>query len=294
MTTKNKYPISIPSHLDDKNLHSYVKEVGELPGLDAEEEYALILLKDEGDTAAAQKIILANLWYVIYEAKSFAGYKLPLADLIQEGNVGLMKAVKRFSPEYKIRVSSYAKHWIRAEITNYVIKNTKMLNVATSKPYRKLFFKINSNKKHLGSFTQAELNSVAKKYDVKPVQVAEMEKRLSAPYLPFDLPQKDISDDGLYLTPGEWLASEIPTPPRQLELEMTTSQMQIIDRAIDTLLSPRAKDIVTSRWMFDEYKPTLGELGEKYGISDERIRQIEEESLDKIRKYASLYRHQIH
>jgi len=292
MTTKNKYPIRVTAPLDDKTLHDYVNQVGTLERLSAEEEYDLILLKEAGDADAARKIILHNLWYVIYEAKNFTGYQLPLADLIQEGNIGLMKGVKKFSSEYKIRVSSYAKHWIRSAMTEYVIKNSRLLKVATTKDQRKMFFKLRSEKSSTGAFTRIEINNIAEKYDVKPETVIEMEQRLSKTSVPFEsqfmLPNP--TDDELHISPSEYLSSKVPEPDKQFDLDIPSNKMQIIHSAARVVLDDRERDIVQQRWMCED-GPTLEVLSDKYGVSPERIRQIEEDSLAKIRKYASLYQH---
>ena len=296
MTTKTKYPIRVNAPLDDKNLHDYVNQVGALEQLSAEEERELVVSKELGDEDAARQIILSNLWYVIYEAKNFTGYQVPLADLIQEGNIGLMKAVKKFSAKYEIRVASYAKHWVRAAMNEYVIKNSRLLKLATTKAQRKMFFKLRSEKQHSGQFTKVEINNVAKKYDVKPSVVVEMEQRLGNTSVPFE-PQFMLTDQShnekMHVSPSDWLSSNIPEPDKQFDIDIPNTQMQVIQSAMRTVLTKREKDIIQQRWMSEDI-PILEVLAQKYGISQERIRQIEEAALGKIRKYASLYQHKVH
>ena len=295
MTTKPRYPIRINAPLDDKNLHDYVHQVGALEQLSAEEEHQLVLSKEIGDEDAARQIVLSNLWYVIYEAKQFTGYQVPLADLIQEGNIGLMKAVKKFSPKYEIRVASYAKHWIRSAMNEYVIKNSRLLKVATTKAQRKMFFKLRSEKQHDGQFTGTEINNVAKKYDVKPSVVVEMEQRLGNTSVPFE-PQFMLTNqthDELHVSPSDWLSSSTPEPDKQFDIDIPNTKMQVIQSAMKSVLTDREKDIIQQRWMSEEI-PILEVLAEKYSISQERIRQIEAAALDKIRRYASLYQHKVH
>ncbi len=290
MTIEHKKRIGVPAALDDKNLHRYVAEVGVLESLTAEEERELVLLKNDADTdirrEAAQKLILSNLWYVIYEAKKYGGYGVPLTDLIQEGNIGLMKAVKKFSPEYKVRVSTYARYAIKSEMNEFVIKNSKILKLATTYPQRKLFFKLQSNKKHLGLFTEQEAAEVAKKLNVKTSVVKEMEHRLGSTDLPYNSPLLTGGAGEDVTTPADYLESISLQPYDQLVEDDTNARVNDAIYRVMGSLSRRDRDIVRSRWMDDnDVKPTLHDLSAKYGVSAERIRQLEQNAIKKIGGY---------
>ncbi|RDH82942.1 MAG: RNA polymerase sigma factor RpoH [endosymbiont of Galathealinum brachiosum] len=272
----NHLPISSGS------LDQYIQNAQAFPMLTAEEEreygYAL---SENGDLEAAQKLIMSHLRFVIRIARGYQGYGLPMADLVQEGNVGLMKAVKRFSPDHNVRLVSFAVHWIRAEIHEYVLKNWRIVKVATTKAQRKLFFNLRSSKKRLGWFTKEEVEGVAKDLGVKPETVLEMESRLSNYDMAFDATSDD--DDDAMVAPSTYLASPTHDPAQQLE--SSDWQQQRSDALTNSfkVLDDRSRDILMSRWMNEESKATLHELAAKYGVSAERIRQLEKNAMKKIR-----------
>ena len=272
----NHLPISSGS------LDQYIQNAQTFPMLTLEEEreygYAF---SENGDLEAAQKLIMSHLRFVIRIARGYQGYGLPMADLVQEGNVGLMKAVKRFSPDHNVRLVSFAVHWIRAEIHEYVLKNWRIVKVATTKAQRKLFFNLRSSKKRLGWFTKEEVEGVAKDLGVKPETVLEMESRLSNYDMAFDATSDD--DDDAMVSPSTYLASPTHDPAQQLE--SSDWQQQRSDALTESLqiLDDRSRDILMSRWMNEESKATLHELAAKYGVSAERIRQLEKNAMKKIR-----------
>lgn len=272
----NHLPISSGS------LDQYIQNAQAFPMLTAEEEREYgYRLSEHGDLEAAQKLIMSHLRFVIRIARGYQGYGLPMADLVQEGNVGLMKAVKRFSPDHNVRLVSFAVHWIRAEIHEYVLKNWRIVKVATTKAQRKLFFNLRSSKKRLGWFTQEEVEGVAKDLGVKPETVLEMESRLSNYDMAFDATSDD--DDDAMIAPSTYLANPGHDPAQQLET--TDWQQQRSDALSESLkvLDDRSRDILMSRWMNEESKATLHELAAKYGVSAERIRQLEKNAMKKIR-----------
>lgn len=263
-------------------LDAYIRQINAVPVLSAEEEHALALrLEHQNDLAAAQQLIMSNLRFVVKIARGYSGYGLPLNDLIQEGNIGLMKAVKRFSASHDVRLISYAVHWIKAEIHEFVLRNWRIVKVATTKPQRKLFFKLRSSKKRLGWFSHDEVNDVAKTLGVKPETVLEMESRLSGSDVTFDPPTND-NDDEHSFTPAAYLTDE-RADPAQL-LERNDNRSQELDLMSDSLqmLDVRSKDIIQRRWL-NEDKATLHELADEYQVSAERIRQIEKNALGKMR-----------
>jgi RNA polymerase sigma-32 factor len=273
----NHLPISSGS------LDQYIQNAQAFPMLTAEEEREYgYRLSEHGDLEAAQKLIMSHLRFVIRIARGYRGYGLPMADLVQEGNVGLMKAVKRFSPDHNVRLVSFAVHWIRAEIHEYVLKNWRIVKVATTKAQRKLFFNLRSAKKRLGWFSQEEVEGVAKDLGVKPETVLEMESRLSNYDMAFDATSDD--DDDALVAPSSYLASPTYNPEQQLE--SSDWQQQRSDALSESLqvLDDRSRDILMSRWMDDEKKATLHELAAKYGVSAERIRQLEKNAMKKIRQ----------
>jgi RNA polymerase sigma-32 factor len=249
--------------------------------LSAEEERACAeRFQSEGDLEAARKMVLAHLRYVVRVAKGYAGYGLPLGDLIQEGNLGLMKAVKRFDPTVGVRLVSFAVHWIKAEIHEYVLRNWRIVKVATTKAQRKLFFNLRSMKKRLGWFTDEEVNGVAEDLGVSPKEVLRMEQRLNAMDAPYDGP--DVDDDFAYMAPAHTLGDEMVDPARLIEVEDTTSTDKAdLFNALSSL-NERAQDIIQRRWLSDD-KATLHELASEYGVSAERIRQLEANALKKLR-----------
>ncbi len=265
------------------DLQAYINSVHSIGVLTSEEEKKLAEdLYYRNDLDAARKLVLAHLRFVIYVAKTYSGYGLPEADLIQEGNVGLMKAIRKFNPEMGVRLVSFAVHWIKAEIHEYVLKNWKIVKIATTKPQRKLFFNLRSKKKGLGWLTEEEAEAMAKDLGVKPSEVREMEKRLSGNDLPFD-PLVDSDDDEASYSPSQYLEDEDADPAdifaKESLDETNTSQLY---EAINQL-DDRSRDILQDRWLADE-KLTLHELAEKYDISAERVRQIEKNAMKKVKQ----------
>ena len=265
------------------DLQAYINSVHSIGVLTSEEEKKLAEdLYYRNDLDAARKLVLAHLRFVIYVAKTYSGYGLPEADLIQEGNVGLMKAIRKFNPEMGVRLVSFAVHWIKAEIHEYVLKNWKIVKIATTKPQRKLFFNLRSKKKGLGWLTEEEAEAMAKDLGVKPSEVREMEKRLSGNDLPFD-PLADSDDDEASYSPSQYLEDEDANPAdifaKESLDETNTSQLY---EAINQL-DDRSRDILQDRWLADQ-KLTLHELAEKYDISAERVRQIEKNAMKKVKQ----------
>jgi len=272
----NHLPISSGS------LDQYIQNAQAFPMLTAEEEREYgYRLSEHGDLEAAQKLVMSHLRFVIRIARGYQGYGLPMADLVQEGNVGLMKAVKRFSPDHNVRLVSFAVHWIRAEIHEYVLKNWRIVKIATTKAQRKLFFNLRSSKKRLGWFSQAEVEGVAKDLGVKPETVLEMESRLSNYDMAFDATADD--DDDALVAPSSYIASPTHDPAQQLE--SNDWQQQRNEALADSLrmLDDRSRDILMSRWMDEDNKATLHDLAAKYNVSAERIRQLEKNAMKKIR-----------
>jgi RNA polymerase sigma-32 factor len=263
------------------SLDAYIHAVGAIEVLSKEDEQALShRFRDKEDLDAARELVMAHLRFVVHIAKGYTGYGLPLADLIQEGNVGLMKAVKRFDPDYGVRLVSFAVHWIRAEIHEFVLKNWRIVKVATTKAQRKLFFNLRKSKKSLAWLSHAETQAVAKDLGVTPKEVTEMERRLSARDAIFD-PAPDADDEKSF-TPAAYLPS--PEADPAIQVEKTDWHDDATDRMAQamTKLDERSRDILQSRWL-TENKQTLHELAEVYGVSAERIRQIEANAIKKLR-----------
>jgi RNA polymerase sigma-32 factor len=263
------------------SLDAYINAIHAIPVLSSEEERTLAYrLRDEGDLDAARQLVLSHLRFVVHIARGYIGYGLPLGDLIQEGNVGMMKAVKRFDPSVGVRLVSFAVHWIRAEIHEYVLRNWRLVKVATTKAQRKLFFNLRKMKTHLGWLSTEERAAVAAELGVSTAEVAEMEQRLAARDLSFD-PQPE-SDDDEQFTPVAYLPAPGADPAQQLADEDWTEQTeQQLSDAMATL-DPRSQDILRRRWL-EEPKQTLHELADKYGVSAERIRQLEANAMKKLR-----------
>jgi RNA polymerase sigma-32 factor len=263
------------------SLDAYIQAVGSIPVLSKEHEQALSRrYRDDSDLDAARELVLAHLRFVVHIAKGYTGYGLPLNDLIQEGNVGLMKAVKRFDPEYGVRLVSFAVHWIRAEIHEFVLRNWRIVKVATTKAQRKLFFNLRKAKKSLAWLSHDETRAVADDLGVNASEVTEMERRLSARDTLFD-PAPD-ADDEYSFTPAAYLPSPDADPATLIEKDDwhddATTRMS---EALETL-DERSRDILETRWLAEK-KQTLHELAEKYGVSAERIRQIENNAIKKLR-----------
>jgi RNA polymerase sigma-32 factor len=237
-------------------------------------------LRDDEDLEAARDLVMAHLRFVVHIAKGYTGYGLPLNDLIQEGNVGLMKAVKRFDPEYDVRLVSFAVHWIRAEIHEFVLKNWRIVKVATTKAQRKLFFNLRKKKKTLAWLTAAETEAVAKELGVKVAEVTEMEKRLHSRDAIFD-PTPDLDDERNF-TPAAYLPSPDADPAVQVEKSDWNNDATTRMTAALDILDDRSRRILEERWLTED-KMTLHELAAEYGISAERIRQLEVNAITKLR-----------
>jgi RNA polymerase sigma-32 factor len=263
------------------SLDSYLERVSRIPVLTREEERELAeRFRSRNDLGAARQLVLAHLRFVVHIARGYSGYGLPVGDLIQEGNVGLMKAVKRFDPSLNVRLVSFAVHWIRAEIHEYVLRNWRLVKIATTKAQRKLFFNLRRMKKNLTWLSPEETAAVAQDLGVTPGEVTEMEKRLAARDLSFD-PAPEADDEELY-SPAAYLPAPDADPAEQVEdAESADDSADRLRGALDRL-DPRSRDIVQRRWMSDD-KATLHELAGKYHVSAERIRQIESSALGKLR-----------
>ena len=273
---------TLPVLAGSSNLDAYIQAARTVPILTPEEEYSLAQdLQETGNIASAQKLVLPHLRFVIKIANNYAGYGLSIADLIQEGSIGLMKAVKRFRPEVGVRLVSFAVHWIKAEIHEYILKNWRIVKVATTKEQRKLFFKLRSQKTRLGWFKSEEIDHVAETLGVTRANVIEMENRLNNYDVGFD-PSSDEDDDTAYLAPANSLTSNTPSPELLLEGQDTEqNNTHMLSEALKNL-DDRSKAIVTRRWL-NEPKATLHELADEYGVSAERIRQIESNAFKSIK-----------
>ena len=263
------------------SLDAYIQAVGSVPVLSKDDEQALARrLREREDLEAARELVMAHLRFVVHIAKGYTGYGLPIADLIQEGNVGLMKAVKRFDPDYDVRLVSFAVHWIRAEIHEFVLRNWRIVKVATTKAQRKLFFNLRKSKKSLAWLSAAETEAVAKDLGVTAKEVTEMEKRLSARDALFD-PAPDADEERAF-SPAAYLPAPDSDPAKLVEQnDWESDATRRMAAAIETL-DERSRDIVKSRWLTEE-KMTLHELADVYGVSAERIRQIEANAIKKLR-----------
>jgi len=266
------------------SLEAYISAAHRIPVLTLEEEQAYARkLHESGDINAAQQLILPHLRFVIKIANNYSGYGLALADLIQEGNIGLMKAVKRFDPDVGVRLVSFAVHWIKAEIHEFILKNWRIVKIATTKAQRKLFFKLRSQKKRLGWFKHDEVVDVAETLGVTTDNVLEMESRLNNYDMAFDA-SNDDDDDTAYQSPAFTLASSRPTPDLLLEQSDREEHMtHNLEQALEQL-DDRSRQIVSRRWL-SESKATLHELADEYGVSAERIRQIEKNAFKQIKTH---------
>jgi RNA polymerase sigma-32 factor len=265
------------------SLDAYLERVSRIPVLSREQEQELAQrLRNDGDVDAARTLVLSHLRFVVHIARGYSGYGLPVGDLVQEGNVGLMKAAKRFDPSMGVRLVSFAVHWIRAEIHEYVLRNWRLVKVATTKAQRKLFFNLRRLKKNLTWLSAEETAAVARDLGVEEREVTEMEQRLAARDLSFDPVPAESEDDESY-SPAAYLPSPDANPAEQVEAEEWEEDTQ--QRLADSLgqLDARSRDILVSRWMGDSEKSTLHELAAKYGVSAERIRQLEANAIKKLR-----------
>ncbi len=265
------------------SLEAYISIVNQTPVLSREEERELAYrFQNDNDLDAARKLILSQLRFVVHIARTYSGYGLPLADLIQEGNIGLMKAVKKFNPDRGTRLVTYAVHWIRSEIHEFVFNNWKIVKVATTKAQRKLFFKLRNAKKSIGWLTNDEKKLIAKDLGVKPTDVATMEQRFASVDMPYDLGHTDSDED--YISPAGFLPSPDSDPSSIVENDnWLQGKKEQLSSALEGL-DKRSKEILMSRWLTDE-KVTLKELAKQYQVSIERIRQIEEEAIQELREH---------
>jgi RNA polymerase sigma-32 factor len=275
--------LALSTALPTGSIDSYISAAFQLPVLSAEQEYDLaVQLRDQQDLQAAQTLVMSHLRFVVRIARSYSGYGLALPDLIQEGTVGLMKAVKRFDPDLGVRLVSFAVHWIKAEIHEFILKNWRIVKVATTKAQRKLFFNLRSSKKRLGWFSKEEIDGVAEDLGVKPETVVEMEARLAGHDIAFDGPLED-DEDSPVATPAGYLADLRMEPATQLEaLDAEQRMKSRLLQALDEL-DERSRNILQARWL-GEQKSTLHELAAEYGVSAERIRQIEKNAMQRLKR----------
>ena len=277
----NTMQLPVPS-LNVASLENYIHAVGRFPLLTQEEELAHgRKLKLDNDLEAARHLVTSHLRFVVSIARRYLGYGLPHADLIQEGNIGLMKAVKRFDPERGVRLVSFAVHWIKAEIHEYILRNWRMVKIATTKPQRKLFFNLRSMKTSLGAMSQKEIQAMAKVLGVKPAEVVEMETRLSGQDVSLE-PMRDDDDD--WVSPIAYLSDPDAEPSRLLEkAETATVGAQSLEGALSNL-DGRSRRIIEARWLReDKDQATLHDLAAEFSVSAERIRQIEQKAMQKMR-----------
>ena len=260
----------------------YMQSIRTIPSLTAEEEMALgMRLKKSNDLEAAKTLILSHLKLVAKVARGYSGYGLPQSDLVQEGNIGLMKAVKRFDPERGVRLVSFAIYWIKAEIQEYIVKNWRLVKTATTKAQRKLFFNLRSMKKTLQPLKSDEINSIAKELNVKPEDVREMEYRFNGNEISLDYGSEESEDD--VYRPIAYLKDEAPEPSEQMEIDQSeNNSLSSLKKALLSL-DERSRLILEERWLKDKEASTLHELADKLGVSAERIRQIEQSAMKKIK-----------
>jgi RNA polymerase sigma-32 factor len=275
-------PVAAAMPMPTGSLDAYIQTVNRFPILSAEEEGRLARrFRDDGDLEAARQLVLSHLRLVVAIARGYLGYGLPHADLIQEGNIGLMKAVKRFDPERGVRLVSFAIHWIKAEMHEYILRNWRLVKVATTKAQRKLFFNLRSMKQGLAPMTSADVDRVAGELKVKPEEVVEMETRLAGRELGFE---GERDDDESYAPVNYLAADEAAEPYRVLEAEESERvRTEGLQKALATL-DPRSRRIVEARWLREKDSATLHDLAAEFKVSAERIRQIEAKALDKMRK----------
>ncbi|WP_440055060.1 RNA polymerase sigma factor RpoH [Pseudoalteromonas sp. T1lg65] len=279
--SKDLYAMALTTG-QSSSLEGYLQSVSSIPMLDAEKERELATrLHEEGDLDAAKQLIMSHLRFVAHIAKSYSGYGLPQADLIQEGNIGLMKAVKRFDPTVGVRLVSFAVHWIKAEIHEYVLKNWRIVKVATTKAQRKLFFNLRKNKKRLGWFNQEEVATVANELGVSEKEVREMESRMAGQDMGFDLSNDEDESQSGSFSPVQYLTDTSSDLAESVEQQQWQEQSH--NRLFSALktLDERSQDIVSARWLADE-KATLQDLAEKYSVSAERVRQLEKSAMKKL------------
>ncbi len=266
----------------DRGLSAYLKAVNALPVLSAEEERKLARrYRRHNDLDAARQLVLSQLRYVVRVARGFSGYGLPMADLIQEGNIGLMKAVKHYDPARKVRLVSFAVHWVKAEIYDYVLRNWRIVKVATTKAQRKLFFNLRKSRERLGWMNQSEVNALAENLDVDPETVQQMEARMGHTDVPFDA-DEDTDDEHFRAAPAGYL-QDMRYNPEVLatKTDHESDRNEKLAAALSTL-DARSRDIIQRRWLAED-KPTLHELAREYRVSAERIRQLEAKALEQMK-----------
>ncbi len=273
--------LPIPSALG--SLDAYIGAVHQIPVLSVEDEQALAKrFRDDEDLGAARELVHSHLRFVVHVARGYSGYGLPLGDLIQEGNIGLMKAVKRFDPAVGVRLVSFAVHWIRAEMHEYIIKNWRIVKVATTKAQRKLFFNLRKSKKRMGWLNAAEVSVVARDLNVSEREVVEMESRLSGRDIGFDAPA-DEDDERAPPSPAAYLMAHDEDPSQAYErIDSEDSKLELLREGLGRL-DARSRDIIARRWLDDDNKMTLQDLADEYGVSAERIRQVEANALKKMK-----------
>jgi RNA polymerase sigma-32 factor len=274
--------MTLPALPPVSSLESYVHAVNLVPMLTQEREIALgRRLKNDDDLTAARDLVLSHLRLVVSVARNYMGYGLPQGDLIQEGNLGLMKAVKRFDPERGVRLASFAIHWIKAEIHEYILRNWRMVKIATTKAQRKLFFNLRSMKKSSATLTPTEITQVAQTLNVKESDVVEMEKRIQGGDLALD-PASDDNED--FVSPIAYLADSSEGPAETYEREQSEArEKQGLSQALESL-DARSRRIIQARWLAPAEPKTLHELADEFGVSAERIRQIEAKAMQKMKK----------
>ncbi|PPD40267.1 MAG: RNA polymerase sigma factor RpoH [Methylobacter sp.] len=274
--------LTLPVNLSVGTFDAYVNLVKQMPKLTSEQEHELaVKYRDYGDLEAARQLVMTNLRFVVHVAKGYSGYGLSMPDIVQEGNVGLMKAVKRFDPDMGVRLVSFAVHWIKAEIHEYVIKNWAIVKIATTKAQRKLFFNLRKSKDDLGWLSNDQAEAIASDLDVQLSSVYEMEKRLGNRDMSFDISDDDADDDS-YIAPASYLQQHGADPAMLLEnADWGGHEHDLLHDAMATL-DERSLDIVSSRWLADK-KATLHELAERYNVSAERIRQLEQNAMKKLK-----------
>ncbi|WP_305908493.1 RNA polymerase sigma factor RpoH [Methylomarinum sp. Ch1-1] len=274
--------LALPVNLSVGTFDSYLNVIGQIPKLTSEQERELALrYRDMGDIEAARELVMSNLRFVAHVARGYSGYGLPLADIMQEGNVGLMKAVKRFDPDIGVRLVSFAVHWIRAEIHEYVIKNWRIVKVATTKAQRKLFFNLRKSKAGLGWLSKDDAEAIAENLDVDIKTVYEMEKRLDSRDMAFDLSTDETSEEHSS-APATYLEQQGADPALLLENADWKGHKEDLLTTAMAELDERSQDILASRWLADE-KATLHQLAERYQVSAERIRQLEKNAMKKLK-----------
>ena len=272
-------PVPVPMHAG--SLESYIQTVNRVPMLRAEEEISLARrFREHDDLDAARTLVLSHLRLVVAVARGYLGYGLPHADLIQEGNIGLMKAVKRFDPERGVRLVSFAIHWIKAEIHEHILRNWRLVKVATTKAQRKLFFNLRSMKSGLAPLTRREVDRMARALKVKPEEVTEMETRLAGREIAFEA---DHDDEEAY-APAQYLADPDAEPSRVLEAEQDEKNQAVNLQTALTVLDPRSRRIIEARWLREKDAATLHDLAAEFKVSAERIRQIETKALETMRR----------